>query len=223
MRLFAPAIGSLLMTIALVLGPGNAAACGNGKLILEDRFETLEPAWGFAKENRDRSNGPDGVVYKLDPGGWTFVLNQSGFYDEYEVCAVFATRLPTDDADAYVGVAFWANDRDNFYEADVYPAWGTYKIIRSQNGKYLEPVAITSNDAIRKGTDVTNEISVAVKGNKATLTINGRKILDFTGRPPEGGSLFGFGMSTRKTDKGPSTLRVRSIQLRELEAQPKRG
>ena len=39
----------------------------------------------------------------------------------------------------------------------------------------LKPIPITAADAIHKGQDTTNEISMVLKGNKATLVINGNE------------------------------------------------
>lgn len=222
MNSFTTTFGSLLLIGFLAAGAETVMACGNGKLILEDKFGALDPAWSFPGNTPNRSNGPGGLVYKLDPRNELEFLNQSGFFNDYELCAVFATKVP-DDAGAWAGVVLWGSDLDNFYLASISPAKGAYGVIRLQNGKGVSPVPETKSDSIHKGTDVTNEISVVVKANKATLAINGKKLIDFTGWPPEGGSLFGFGFGTYNTDKGPSTITLKSIQLREVEAEPKRS
>src|SRR5262249_53435688 len=153
---------ALIMSFAiLVAGAASAMACGNGKLILEDKFETLDPAWSFQEQDATRSNGTEGLVYNLQPGDSIQTLNQSGLYENYEVCAVFASKVPA-DANAYVSVNFWASDNDNKYGADIYPASGTFNVYRLENKKFLTPVSTKSNPAISKGTDVTNDISVTV-------------------------------------------------------------
>ena len=216
---------SMLMAAAFALGGffsagTSAIACGNGKLILEDKFETLSPTWSFALKDESRSNGPDGLVYKLNPGDGSFQLsNGSDLYDNYEVCAVFNTNIP-ENSKADVGVVFWQNDSDNKYTFDLYPFDGVYELDRRKNSKWITPVGKTPSDAIQKGTNVTNEISVAVKDNKATFAINGKNVTDFTGAPPQGGSAFGFDMGVNDKDSGPSTLTLKSIQLREIEGQP---
>jgi hypothetical protein len=192
-------------------------ACGNGKLILEDKFETLDPAWGFQEQDPTRSNGAEGLVYNLQPKDSVHDLNQSGIYDNYEVCAVFATKVPM-DGNAYVSVNFWASDNDNKYGAAIYPAVGTFNVYRFENKKILFPVSAKSNPAISKGTDVTNEISVTVNGNKGTLAINDKNVIEFTGKPPEGGSQFGFLVGA--ADTGQSTLTLKRFQVREIGSSP---
>jgi hypothetical protein len=199
----------------LIAGVDGAAACGSGKLLFEDKFETIDPAWNLPREDATRSNGPGGLVYKLGPGDSIITLNQSGLHENYEVCAVFTSEVPA-EADAYVAVDFWGSDSDNVYEADIYPAFGTYSVYRYQNKKALKPISPRSDDSVVKGTSATNEISITVNGNKATIALNGKKVIDFTGQPPEGGSLFGLSLGTLKGDAGPSTFTVKSIQLREV-------
>ena len=96
-------------------------------------------------------------------------------------------RLETEapkDAATVVGVDFWASDLDNAYELDIAPALGTFAIFRIQKGKLLRPVPYKENAAVQTGTKTTNEVSVIVDGKKATITINGKKAIDFTGQPP---------------------------------------
>src|SRR5262249_30215840 len=68
---------------------GTVADCGKGKLILEDKFQTLDPAWGFPKEDPQRINGPSGLTYKLGPNQVVTLLNQADFRENYEVCLSF--------------------------------------------------------------------------------------------------------------------------------------
>ncbi len=72
-------------------------------------------------------------------------------------------------------------------------------------------------DAILKGTNVTNEISVTVNDTKATLVVNGKKMIEFSGQPPEGGSLIGFTFGTLKNDPGPTIFTLKSIEVHEVQ------
>ena len=201
-----------LMLVGLLIGSvEGAAACGNGKLLFEDKFATLDPAWGFSPDDTSLSSGPEAF-----PGNYYSALNQSGLYDNYEVCVVFHTEIPANSG-SYISVDFWGTDYQNYYSVDVFPGLGTYDVSRIQRNKLLYPIPARKEASI-KGTSVTNEISVTLNGNKGTVVINGKKVLDFTGQPPEGGSVFGWGLGTSKNDTGPSTLTVKSIQVREVEA-----
>jgi hypothetical protein len=178
----------------------------------EDKFTSLDPSWNFTATEADRTVGPEGLTYVWKPNiGWTS-LNQSGFYDDYEVCAQVSMKFAP-NASGYIGVAFWGTDNNNLYTFDVSPVYGTYTIYRAQKGKFLQPIKWTASDAIKKTSGDTNEISVALKGNHAVLSINGTKIAEFNGQPPDGGSLPGLDMSTSKNDTADTTLTVKGFQV----------
>ena len=53
-------------------------------------------------------------------------------------------------------------------------------------------MAWRESDAIKKGEGAVNQIKVVTKGNKATISINGKEVISLSGQPPQGGSLVGF-------------------------------
>jgi hypothetical protein len=211
----------MLVAGALALGSGlfsatsDTNACGNGKLLFQDNFETLNPAWGFREGAAVRSNGPEGLTYKLDPDREVTLLNQSSPYDNYEVCAVYATQTAA-NANPWLGIVFWAEDEDNAHDATIWPKHGIFAVYRHQNKKTLTQIAPTRIGSMLTGTSVITEISVTVNGKEATLAVNGNKVTDFRGQPPERGSLIGFTFGTHKTDPGPTTVTLKNIQVREV-------
>jgi hypothetical protein len=200
-------------------GLASASACGTGKLLFEDKFAALNPAWGFGPTDPARSNGPQGLVYKFQPDVGITLLNEASLYNDYEICGVFTTQGPADGG-LYVGLQFWADDKNNYYEVDVYPVYGLWTMLRVQNGKFLQPVQNQASAAIVKGINATNELRVTVVGSTATIVINGKKMMDFAGFPPQGGSLFGISLGTEKQDTDSSILTVKDFQLREPSAAP---
>ncbi|MGI8725091.1 MAG: hypothetical protein ACR2J1_07005 [Methyloceanibacter sp.] len=62
----------------------------------------------------------------------------------------------------------------------------------------------------------TNEISVAVRGNKGTININGKKV-PISRASRRKAVAFRREFGTLKQDSGPSTITLKTIQLRELE------
>ena len=203
------------MVAAILMGLGEAGACGSGKILFEEKFPTLDPAWGFSESDETRTNGPNGLTYKLKPKDSRFLLSQASLYDDYEVCATFTTETP-ENAGTYVAVDIWGVDSKNVYEVDILPASGSYSVYRFQNNKMLKPVPLRKHDSINAGTKVTNELSVVVKDNKGSITINGKPVGDFNGQPPEGGSLVGVNFGTHQDDTGPSTITVMHFQVREI-------
>ena len=93
---------SLLLVGFLIASVEGAAACGNGKLMLEDKFATLDPAWDFKNsaptDTRTRTNGPGGLTYQLDEEALVWPLNTAAKHENYEVCAVFETKSSADNS-----------------------------------------------------------------------------------------------------------------------------
>ena len=71
--------------------------------------------------------------------------------------------------------SFWANDDKNMYSLYVYPWWGTYTVLRYQSNKCSNQFRSRQPTRSIRGQDTTNEISMVLKGNKATLVINGNE------------------------------------------------
>jgi hypothetical protein len=200
-----------------------AANCGTGKILLQDSFATLSPVWGITP-GPDVKPGPNGLKVSIKENSNILGLNQSGLFDDYEVClTVKATSKCTDpdkcEASPYFGVVFWGVDRKNVYSCDVTPAYGTYSIWRLQNNKFVNPVPWTDVDkkAVAKMTQDFVDISVAVKGNHLTCKVNGVVTAEIDGLPPDGGSLFGFEVGTPSSNTEGSDLVFKKIELRELQ------
>jgi hypothetical protein len=134
---------SLLLVGFLLASVEGAAACGNGKLILEDKFATLDPAWDFKNadptDTSTRTLGPGGLTYQLDEESLVWPLNTAAKHENYEVCAVFETKSTADDM-YLVGVRLWSLDDDNYYEATVFPSDQTYEINAYKQGESIAGV-----------------------------------------------------------------------------------
>jgi hypothetical protein len=103
---------SLLLVGFLIASVDGAAACGDGKLVLEDKFATLDPAWDFKNSDptntSTHTNGPGGLTYQLDEEALVWPLNTAAKHENHEVCAVFETKSAADDM-YLVGVRFGAS------------------------------------------------------------------------------------------------------------------
>lgn len=205
-------IGLVCGSLAMIQ---SAAACGAGKVLFEDKFASLDPSWNMSATNDTRSVGPDGLSFKMKPNTAYTYLNQTGFYDDYEVCADVVMQFDA-KSNGYLGIAFWGVDNDNLYILDVSPIVGQFAVYRGQKGKFLQPIKWGGSAAIKTGTGVTNAISVAVKANHAVITINGQKVAEFNGQPPDGGSLPGVDFSTSKNDQVETVETVQNFQIRAL-------
>jgi hypothetical protein len=193
-----------------LLSSVSALACGTGKVQFEDKFTAADPSWSLP--TTDTSYGDSGFSYNMKPNLGVTKLNQSGFYDDYEVCAQVAMQFQPNSAST-IGIAFWGTDENNLYTFDISPFYGTYGVWRGQRGKFLQPIKWTASDAIKKSSGDVNELSVAVKGKHAILFINGTKIAEFNGQPPDGGSLPGVDMATGSKDAADTVMMIKDIQV----------
>lgn len=60
-----------VLAAGLLVCMSEAMACGSGKLILEEKFESLDPAWGFSDKDDTRKNGP-GLPTRSSPATTSF-------------------------------------------------------------------------------------------------------------------------------------------------------
>ncbi|HSE83223.1 MAG TPA: hypothetical protein VLB01_01585, partial [Thermodesulfobacteriota bacterium] len=93
-------------------------------------------------------------------------------------------------AGASAGLLFWAKDYGEYYYA--YLINGGLTVARWIGGRWLYPVSLRENAAIKKGLGETNQLRLVTKGAQATLFVNGTEIVSFKGQPPQGGSLVGL-------------------------------
>jgi hypothetical protein len=212
----------ILYTVALagllVLGGQNALACGNGKLLFQDKFQTVDPRWQMAAVDPTRSVGADGLSYTLAPNSAVSAINQTSLYDDYELCAHMTMKYPDEKSNAHAGLRFWADDGDNNYGFSFSSRDGTYAVYRIQKGKVLPQIPWGEpTPAVNKGSDVVNELSVVVRGNHAVFSINTQKVGELDGQPPEGGGKIGFFLVASKEDQGPSVFGVKDIEVRALQ------
>ena len=189
----------ILMVAALALGGELAAteatACGNGKVIFEDKFETLDPSWGNVTDLKKVENGA--LVLTPEPGKSVWGISESDYYTDAAICvdATVTNGLPEE---AYHSIVFWFQDTSNFYEFALWPS-GKYRVERWSKGKILYPISLTDVPELKKGLGQTNSLEVETKGNMATLYVNGTKIAEFKGRPPEGGGKVGLDSTSPQT------------------------
>jgi hypothetical protein len=206
---------SLILSLAvLIVGSRGASACGNGKLILDDKFNSVASAWSIEKKYTKLSPGPVGLTIVVSPGKDVGALNEADTYKNFELC--MWVSLKSGGADDMFAVRFWTPDGADEYWAVTWPAKGQFVVNRYVNDN---PTAITSQIENSGLLDAggENEIGVSVIGNKGTFSVNGKKVTDFVGQPPDKGSIFGFLVSADKHDRGSATFVLRDVQVRDID------
>ena len=74
----------------------------------------------------------------------------------------------------------------------------------------------TKAEAVKTESGAVNHLSIAVKGNQVTVTINDTKVTEFKGIPPKGGGLVGLDFGSSEGDSGPTTSTFANFQVRAL-------
>lgn len=92
--------------------------------------------------------------------------------------------------DGLGGIAFWAKDTSNYYIADIGPE-GRFSVLRRVNDRWLYPVPGRDCPHIKKGRIEWNLLAVLVRGNEATVRVNGKDVVTFKGQVPAGGGQIG--------------------------------
>lgn len=185
----------LIMAVTLLLVVGNV--CLAAKVVLEDKFTSLDPAWGSPSAIMSVKDGK--LVITPEKNTTQTILNQANVFPN-DLEATYSLTFVNAPAPTWgSGLVFWAKDYDEYY-AILINAQGWFGVQRHVANRYLLPVAWRESDAIKKGNGAENQIKVVTKGNKATIFINGREVVSFTGQPPEGGTLIGF-----KAASGPDS------------------
>jgi hypothetical protein len=203
--------GVAIALISCVLAAPLAHACGQGKLLYQDDFKTLDPAW----------NAPDSVTVadgamdvKLGTGATLTLISQANLFTQpsVEVCVTFkiVSGLGTADDPSVYGPVFWADGLTNFNSVQVLPAAGTVRA-NLYNGKWetrvgAHPVAQNTAAGDKNETDLT------ITSTKAQMTLNGKQAVYMIGAPPTGGWMVG--MHLEAPNAGPAEFQITDFEVR---------
>ena len=190
-----------------------AGTCGSGKVIFQDDFSTADPSWG---QNQHITIKDGAMSIYADAGRVQLVQSQSDFYADAAVCATLAVPAPTKSDDApRGGILFWGGDYSNLYGFEI-SSDGHYRMFRLSRDRWLYPINWTASEAFKKG-DATNTIEVQTRGRSATFWINGTRVAQVNGIPPDGGGLVG--LFAEGTGSDPTTVRFTHFAIAQPRAQ----
>jgi hypothetical protein len=177
-----------LVTLVAVLGLVVTAALA-GKVLLEDKFATLDPSWGAPSAIMNVKDGK--FIITPEKNTTQTILNQANILPNDMEASFTMTFLKAPAPTWGSGLVFWAKDYDEYY-AVLINAEGWFAVQRHVANRYLLPVAWRQSEAIKKGEGAENQVKVVCKGDQATIAINGKEVISLHGQPPQGGSLIGL-------------------------------
>jgi len=177
----------LVMALTLLLMAMNL--CWAAKVVFEDKFTSLDPAWGSPSAIVNVKDGK--LVITPEKNTTQTILNQANVLPNDMEASYSLSFIKAPAPTWGSGLVFWAKDYDEYY-AVLINAQGWFGVQRHVANRYLLPVAWRESDAIKKGEGAENQVKVVTKGKQATVFINGKEVVTLNGQPPEGGSLIGF-------------------------------
>ena len=203
-------IAPLAIAVNLAIAAAPAFACSAGKIIFEDKFQTLDPTWG--RKAGDKTFYVDaGTVVFLPPADYTaWALSQSDYYGDSNLCTQINFIETADPNTTTAGVVFWGADDANFYSFSI-SSLGTFAVQRQTNSKWLTPMSWTQTPALKQGLNQWNEVEVQTRGNRMTLLINGTQVAQLNGTAPDGGGLVGLVASSPQ--QSSATVRFRGFEI----------
>jgi len=194
------------MAMAVVLMAVTASLAG--KVLFEDKFTALDPAWGAAGPIMDVKDGK--LIITPEMSTSQTVLNQGNVFPN-DAEGSFAMTFVKAPAPGWgSGLVFWARDYNEYYAVLMNPE-GWFAVQRYVAGRYLLPVAWRESDAIKQGEGAENQVKVVTKANKATVFINGKEVISLSGQPPQGGTLIGFKVASGP--EGSNSVAFSNFQL----------
>jgi hypothetical protein len=172
--------------------PAMAAGCP-GKVLFQDSFATLNPAWNVAPTTASTAAVKNGkfVINLLALHTNRSELYQGDVYTDVTVCVTVQSGASDKLEDQGAAILFWAKDLTSFYVFEVTAA-GYFAVERLVGGRWLMPLPAATSPAIKKGAGQANTLRVQTAGGTATLFINDQQVGTVAGTPADGGSLVGF-------------------------------
>lgn len=174
--------------IVLLLLPSVQSVLA-GEVLLEDNFASVDPGWAAPNEYWKVEAGKL-IITPPTPNRSFPLINIANVFDNADI-TVEVMLAEGGDPSHGGGIVFWGKDRNNYYVFTVYED-GRVGIFRLVANRWLNPVPVAPNDAVKKGFGESNTLRVVTKGNQALAYVNDKQVAKNTGQPPEGGGQVGL-------------------------------
>jgi hypothetical protein len=193
---------------ALLLAAGRAAsACDGGSVVLlADKFDVNSPVWSTT----GAVTYANGLIELKTKSGAADKIFANPYYEDIDMCADMSVVAGSNLPSIYVGLAFWAEDKDNLYTFQISPS-GVAGVYRLKDGEWSTVVEDVKSAAIHQGRDKSNALRVTTNGKDAVAYVNGEKIADFTGEPPSPGQHVGF--VAQASDQSSATFHFDDVDM----------
>jgi hypothetical protein len=175
----------------IALSLNTAEACVGSKALYDEKFAELDPGWSPLDDHASAAGGKLTIKAAPDQIWASHLINQANVFGDANYCGTVVFPTIKDFNNGELGLIFWGLDDDHYWMLVVSPI-GQFSVQHKvASGRILVPVRWTSNPAIKQGAGVSYDLEIRVKGNTATVFVNGAQVGQVTGQPPDGGSLTG--------------------------------
>ncbi|HVY20857.1 MAG TPA: hypothetical protein VHA70_12385 [Bauldia sp.] len=199
------AIAAGLLTLGL--GAGGALACEDGSItLLADKFDVNSPVWSTT----GAVTYTQGLIEMKVKAGVADKIFASPLYQDVDMCADMAVTAGSNMPSIYLGLAFWAEDKDNLYTFQISPS-GVAGVYRLKDGKWSTIVDDVKSEAVHQGRDKDNTLRIVTNGKDAVAYVNGEKVADFSGEPPTPGQHIGF--VAQASDQSTATFHFDNVDV----------
>jgi hypothetical protein len=185
-----------------------ASAGWGASVLYEDKFTSLDPGWGAPDSFFDIKDGKM-ILKPAVKETYSAVYEGNIFPNDIDV-SITEKFVKADDPTWGAGLLFWGKGLKDFYGVLI-NANGWFTVQRRVGDRFINPVSWRENAAIKKGVGADNRLRIVTKGTKATVYINDKEVISFTGQPPEGGSQIG--VRAASGDDKPNVIEFTDLKV----------
>jgi hypothetical protein len=200
--------------VGYFLAVAAAHACGSGKVIYQDDFKTLDPAWN-APDYVTAANGAMSV--RLAQNAGLSLISQANLYTQpsIEICTTFkvVSGLGSSADSTGAAVVFWASGATDYTDVEILPAGGTVRGSARIDSKWTTKVSPHTVAALNTALGGTNDMDVVVNGSRVQASVNGKPGVYMLGTPPS--SSWMVGLYFESPAASATEWQVTNFQVRE--------
>jgi hypothetical protein len=193
-------IATLVVLIAAMGAGDPAVACGSGKLLTSDTFDTLRSEWGSEDAFMKLKSG-EMVIAEQEKA---YSIYASPTYRDVDYCASVKLLESSDVSSSYGGLMFWARDSDHYFTFQI--TLDGYATVYEFNNDWTSLIDDRKFAAIKSGVGAVNQLRVVTKGRNATLYVNDQKFDSITVKNAPGTQRIGFTVEAPEDSGGKATF-----------------
>jgi hypothetical protein len=201
-------IGTVVLAVAALSAGDPAIACGTGKVLVSDTFDTLSKDWG-GENDFMKLKGGEMVIAEKEKA---YSIFSDPVYRNIDYCAAVKLIESSDLTASYGGLMFWVRDSDHYFTFQI--TLDGYATVYEFNNDWESIVDDRKFGAIKLGIGAVNELRVVTRGPSATFYVNDQKFDMVTVKTAPGTQHIGFTVEAPEATGGKATFAFDNLQVR---------